>query len=1132
MSASPPASPGTLAATALQTQASDPLISAWVSANAGSGKTHVLARRVIRLLLRGVEPGRVLCLTYTKAAAANMANRVLRDLRKWVSLDDAALDEAILATDGGKPDAGRRARARRLFAAALETPGGLKIQTIHAFCGALLHRFPFEAGVPAGFRELDEPGRDELLARVRAGVVLEAAGRPDTPLGRAFALLVAELGDGDLDEFVAALTAHPARLAAGPTEVAALVGLPAGVEAGAIEARIVTEATIARGAWRGLGEALVAEGGNAGKRGAALLAADAAPPGAVADLYARVFLNAKGEGLADSSLGKKDSPHRPALMAERDRVAGLNALLIAARAAERTLAALTLGRAALARYEAAKRARGVLDFADLVTAARKLLNSGASAWVHYKLDQGIDHVLVDEAQDTSPEQWAVIEPLVAEFFAGEGTRPGGRERPRTLFVVGDEKQSIFSFQGADPRRFDAMRREFEARVPDSAFAHVRLRHSFRSAPRLLAAVDEVFAREAAHAGLTAQPERTVHEAIHGHLPALVELWDIEAPGEAPEVDAWQNPLDAPREDDPVSRLAGKIAAHVAARIEGRHPVATRDGVRPIRPGDFLVLVRRRGGLFEAVIRALKGAGVNVAGADRLVVARHIAVMDVMALGDALLSRDDELALACVLKSPLFGLDDDDLIELAARRTGRLHDALMARAGENPRWARAAGALARLAPEALALRPFDFYARVLGRERGRARMIARLGTEAADALDEMLNLARAYESVETPTLAGFLAFLRRGGADTKRDMEAGRDEVRVMTVHGAKGLEAPYVILADTVALPDAKLAGGLLPVESGGRPALLFARRKEDDPPAMTLARGAADAARLEEYRRLLYVALTRAETALVVCGAQGRNARKPECWYDLVRTALEPEAVEVAATGFDGTVLSWRPELELPLPAPEEAPAAVGEEILPPDPDWARLEAPTPAPRRLAPSATGPAPGAQAAESLRRGDIIHRLIAGLAPLEGAARDIAGRRLIENHAPDWPPAQREGVLAEARATLEAPELAALFVADSVPEVALAGEAVPGLAVSGRIDRLAVEAGRVLIADFKTDARPPREGEPARAEHVRQLALYVGVVEKLFPGKAVEALLVYTAGPRVHALSAGEIGAALAGLTSP
>lgn len=1136
-----PSTPALREATDKQSRASDPAISAWVSANAGSGKTHVLARRVIRLLMRGVPPGRILCLTYTKAAAANMANRVLDELRRWVTLDDAALDAAIVAADGGRVDAARRARARRLFAQALETPGGLKIQTIHAFCGALLHAFPFEAGVPAAFGELDEPSRQELLARLRAEVVLEAAGAPGSPLGEALGLLIDQVSDAGITDIIDAVVADPQALEASDAELADAVGLAGPIEPRDVERRIVNEALLARGAWRGLGEALIAEGGNCARRGRALLAADAAPADAAADAYASVFLKDDGEAYGETQFGPAKVRDRyPALLAERDRVAPLAKLLAAARAYQRSRAVLTLGRESVRRYEAAKAARGVLDFADLVNNARRLLASGASAWVHYKLDQGIDHVLLDEAQDTSPEQWEVIRPLVAEFFAGEGARSDPLGIDRSLFVVGDEKQSIFSFQGADPRRFDTVRREFEL-AGGARFQHIPLKHSFRSAPGILAAVDEVFTDPAAHRGLSAENVKPVHEAIHDSLPALVELWEPEAPTQAVDIDAWQRPLDAPAADDPKARLARNIASHIAARIRDRFPLSGRHGARPARPGDFLILVRRRDGLFEAIIRELKQAQVPVAGADRLVVAEHIAVMDLMALGDALLARDDELALACALKSPLFGFDDHDLMALCPGRTGRLEEMLAARAGENPRWAAAVERLGRLRGEARRLRPFDFYARVLGREGGRAAMLARLGPEAADALDEMLALARAYESVEAPSLAGFLAFLRRGGAEAKRDMEAGRDEVRVMTVHGAKGLEAPYVILADTTGAPMTRRTAGLVRVErADGRRIAVHAPSKRRDTPAIAAARQREDEAQQDEQRRLLYVALTRAETALVLCGADGNRARPAECWYNLVHDALAPDAVEHPAIGFAGTVKRWRaPEEGAPhlvadapiaLAAPDEAERALARRLAQPP---AGMAMPRPA---LRPSATPPAaaiaaPDRQAMEAARaRGELLHRLMAALAGVPADEREAPGRRLLAA-ASDLPEAARAALLAEVLAVLDLPELAPLFTLGGQAEVPIVGTLEDGTAVSGRIDRVAVAGNRVLVADFKTDRHVPQRAADLPAAHVRQVALYARLLGKLFPGKEIGAVLVYTAGPRAFTLDGAALAQAGDGVTS-
>ncbi|OYX71964.1 MAG: double-strand break repair helicase AddA [Rhizobiales bacterium 32-66-11] len=1160
-------------ATRRQGEASHPQSSAWVSANAGSGKTHVLAQRVIRLLLSGTPPGRILCLTYTKAAAANMANRVLDILGRWVGLSDGELNAELVRIDDRPPNGDLRARARRLFAAALETPGGLKIQTIHAFCGGLLHRFPFEAGVAAGFSELDDAGRLDLMARIRAELIVEATGTPTGRLGQALSALIETLSDAGVDALLEA--AVDARALIEPlggdadarrAAVARVLDVAPEETPERVRRHMLASPHLVRSEWASIA-ACLREGAKTDQAlGEQLaLAAVAGSEAEALPAYLGVFLTDKYEPRAASRfLTKGLRGLYPELCerldTEKERIVGLMDRLRAAETLARTDAALTLGAEACRRYAREKAQRGLLDFDDLIGRTAELLNRVPASWVHFKLDRGIDHVLVDEAQDTSPEQWKVVEGLIADFFSGEGAREG---LTRTLFVVGDEKQSIFSFQGADPRTFGDMHARFAGAAGPKDFRNVRLPHSFRSAPGVLEAVDRIFADEAARRGLTGDNAPPVHAAIRADAPSLVEVWPTTVPAPKPKVDDWRRPLDAVSADDPVNQLAQRIAAFVRAGIAERLAIPSREG-RAMQARDVLVLVRRRGRLFEAVIRALKtaGPGVDVAGADRLVIADHIAALDLMALGDALLSPDDDLALACALKSPLFGFTDEDLIALCPPRAGRLGDELAGAAGRFPHWAVAAARLAQWRGEAPLLRPFDFYARVLGRDGGRRAMLARLGPEAADVLDEFMALARTYESTEPATLAGFLAFLRRGGAETKRDMESGRDEVRVMTVHGAKGLEAPIVILADTVDVPKSRTAGGLLPVPDGaGGIVPILAGRKEDGPAVLGLARGAALEREREEYRRLLYVALTRAEDAVIVCGAETRlpgkdkaHARPEGCWYDLVRDALAEEAVEVEAPYAQGPVLRWRkgegfaPARAAPS---ESGSAAAGEPgahgargaAAPASVHTAPVHTPpvTAAPLRPShaeeqaprPAAPGPRPALESGglDPILRGDLIHRLLAGLAGLEPAMRRDAAHQLLRHVASALPAETHDVLAAEALGVLDHAGLAELFGAGSVAEVPIVGRWMAAgdrlVSVSGRIDRLAVWPDRILLADFKTDFMPPRVREEIGGAYVSQLAIYGEVLRRTFPGRAVEAMVVYTRGPVVHSLTPETLAAALA-----
>lgn len=1109
---------------------SNPDVSAWVSANAGSGKTTVLVRRVIRLLLAGEPPAKILCLTFTKAAAANMANKVLGTLAGWVRLDDEALAEKLRAVTNEKNSPALMARARRLFAAALETPGGLKVQTIHAFCDRILHQFPLEADVPAGFEVLDDVREEDLLRRARDAVLIEATSRPEDETGRALAVVVAAASD---DSFQKALTEairarRKTKQLAGPGGITMLASA-FGLQPDETPAKVITQ-IIGHGIkideWTSLAADLALLKGNAATCGERLsLAARARSDEVRAHAYLSVFFTTEGEPRKDSGFGaekvRNDNPDLfSSLFSERDRLVPLRNRLFAARALERTAALLTLASAAIDRFEALKRARGALDYNDLIEKTAGLLRDPGSAWVLYKLDGGIDHILIDEAQDTSPEQWGVIERLTEEFFAGKGAREFGA---RTVFAVGDDKQSIFSFQGAVPKKFGEMKKQFENRVKKAGFEFQArsLDLSFRSGTVILDAVDKVFEAPEIYSDLSGEG-RSRHVAIRDRAPVLVEIWDTEKRERDDDSKlAWEAPLDAVSEMSPSVRLAKRIARAVrhwtggGLVIEDRHSGQLRNP----EAGDVIVLVRRRGALFEAILQALKSEGIAVAGADRLQLAEHIAVMDLAALGNALLLESDDFSLACALKSPLFGLDEDDLFKLAHRRPGTLAAALEQQADGDPRFRAAAQKLNRWRREASGLRPFDFYSRVLARDRGREMMLARLGPEAADAIDEFLALALSYEQLETPSLAGFLNFLRRAGTEVKRDLEVESNAVRVMTVHGAKGLEAPLVILADTTSIPDG--AQTRLHEFPGGEAFLWAGKRNFESVPEQA-ARDAMKLAREAEYRRLLYVALTRAADALIVCGAEGTRALDEGCWYRLVRTALESELVE--SEEKYGKVFRWRPQSAAKAQAQAAAPASILQ--LP-----AALERPASAPKtsvqRVRPSDLDDEHPAESAtepsrtrmDALRRGDLLHRLLQFLPELPAAERESKAESFLKSTAADLPEQYRKQLSAEALALLDNPGMAALSGARSLPEVPfLFREPARNSEISGRIDRLFEKDGDIILVDYKTDANPPKSVDQVPERYRRQLSLYRNAISRIYPGKRIRLLLVYSSGPLVHELS--------------
>jgi ATP-dependent helicase/nuclease subunit A len=1125
----------------LQIAASDPALSAWVAANAGAGKTHVLAQRVIRLLLDGVDPGKILCITFTKAAAANMANRVFDELRRWTALDDAKLDAAIRRMSDIDPDPARRARARRLFALALETPGGLKVQTIHAFCTRLLHQFPFEANVAARFEVLDEAAEAKLLGETSLGVLLDAALDPNAPLGRALATAIAIAADRTFKEVVAeairkrdavrAWIDHGGSVEQAVAVLCGTLGVAGGDTIEHIEQEMTEGELLPASRWRAAAQTLTLGSKSDQDQARRLAAALAAPRSERASIYLQLFFTDKLEPRQRLVTRAIDTELADRLAEERSRLTRLVERRKAVACRDRTAALITIADAVISRYQAAKDRRGLLDYDDLIDKALALLREDGAAWVHYKLDRGIDHVLIDEAQDTSPKQWRIIRHLTAEFFAGAGARNVNR----TIFAVGDEKQSIFSFQGAAPREFDTMRRSFTtmSKAIDRELHYVPFRHSFRSGANVLGAVDQVFARPEAFSGLSADDVPTVHEALPQAPPGLVEVWDTLKPKDKREIEAWDAPFDELTERSPQVRLAAKIAANVRRWMK-----------QGARAGDVLVLVRQRGALFEAIIRALKDAHVAVAGADRLVLTEHIAVMDLMVLADSLLLPADDLALATVLKSPLFGLDDDDLFELAWERKTSLHTALRAKASLRPCFAQAQARLDRFALWARQVTPFGFYARVLGAERGRRRFLERLGHEADDALDEFLNLALDYERRETPSLQGFVAWLRTAQTDVKRDMEITRDEVRVMTVHGAKGLEAPIVILADTITPPAGpnQRQPRLLDLAASGTPEhFVWAGAKVND---VTPVAAARERRRLEneaEHRRLLYVAMTRAIDRLVVCGAEGERGRPEGCWWNLVFDALKPVATEEAADDGDGKVWRYRPT---PPQAGQQATTITAEAVLDDvQPAWLERDV-TDEPASalpLSPSRAyddeavpvrrgGKGSAAEREKAMARGVLMHRLLQSLPDVPPRARMEAARAHLARNGKTFSPEEREAMIEEVGRVLNDLRFSGLFLPGSRAEVPIVGR-YQGRPISGLVDRLAFTTDAVLIADFKTNKPAPRRFEDVPT-YVRQLALYRAVLAQLYPDKVIRAALIWTDVPDLMEIPATSMDRELICVTSP
>lgn len=1156
-----------------QARAADPQNSAWVSANAGSGKTHVLAQRVIRLLLRGTDPSKILCLTYTRAAAANMSNRVFSTLSEWTTLGDADLAAKVEALEDRRPDIETMRRARRLFAEALETPGGLKIQTIHAFCESVLHQFPLEANIPAHFEMLDGQMEASLFAAARRDMISGTAAG-DRGLAEAFATILDRGGEAGLD----ALLGEIVRKRDGLRNFIDAVGrdgtrfqalfdefhFRSGQTAEGIAASVWPLPGFLPDYFAGFAQAAEATDARSVLNNILPYARQAFAEGDPIrrlQLLARAFLKTDGDAYDPANAFKKALVDRLPDLAERYLSAASTIVetvdrLALFRMLEGTVAALTIADWLIARYEVLKRSRGFLDFNDLITRTVNLLaRPDAGPWVQYKLDQGIDHILLDEAQDTSPDQWEVVKRLAEEFFAGFGARDRVH---RTVFAVGDEKQSIYSFQGAAPDSFADSRLLFAGRVRDAeaSFADLKLTWSFRSTDDVLAAVDRVFADPLVRRGISHDPDPLSHKAIRTDAPGYVEVWPSVGADIVDEPDDWTQAID--HAHAPAVRVAENVAATIAGWI-GTSEVIEGSGKR-LRPGDVLVLVRKRDRFVHALTRALKRRDIPVAGADRLSLPGHIAVKDLIALGHLLIQPQDDLSLAAVLRSPIFDLPEEELFTLAAERAAGLSllASLRQRAGASERLTKIAAQLDIWTNEAAFKPVFEFYAGLLARDGVRNKMIARLGPEAGDILDEFLSFCLAEERTGLPGLEAFLSTLENAGPEIKREMDQTRDEVRVMTVHAAKGLEAPVVFLVDGGSAPfsDQHLPR-LMPFDGSGATwdGKGYLWRSASDV-ANGFSKAAAARAREladDEYRRLLYVGMTRAEDRLIICGYHGKRTPNAGTWHSIVSRALvgAPESQQHPHPAGGEPVHRFH-VTKLPpvaLVSSEQARQADAFEPLPsglfrPLPPFEDL------PRPLSPSGAAalidegkeavidkasPVIDADAEPgfAVLRGLALHKLLQMLPGIAEPERAGAAERYLARTGAGWPPSEREKALASVTSILADPRFSQLFAPSSRAEVAIMGSLeVKGKkrSISGKIDRLAVTSDNVSIVDYKTNRPAPASLAEVPPAYVLQLALYRALLQPLYPGRAVQAALLFTEAPRLIELPASAMDDALARLT--
>jgi len=1098
-------------ATGQQRRAADPKKSVWVEASAGTGKTKVLSDRVLRLLLNGEAPSKILCLTYTKAAAVEMSSRIAGRLSRWAVADEETLHKELLALLGVLPEkhkeyAELEAVARQLFAVLLDTPGGMKIQTIHSFCQEILKRFPLEARISPYFEVMDDRTASEALADIQRKLLLKIEDEPESPVGKALAFLTRYAGELKFPLIMETIAANRNKISklmavyadenALEKELARRLEVDPADSESFLTGRFM--AKIDRDELKKLREAWF-KGTQTDVKNAEILAgiSERNYPEEDFESYQKLFLTK--EKKAKAKAGSKNALAAcPCLeeifYREAERLLDLNNRLTALRVFASTSAVLTLAEELIGGYNHYKKIHSKMDYEDLIVLTRDLLEDKTVAdWVLYKLDGGIDHVLIDEAQDTSPNQWAIVKAITEEFFTVS-------DKVRTVFAVGDRKQSIYSFQGADPREFENMRRYFAAKAGN--FDEVKLDVSFRSTAAVLEGVNKVFHDDYAKQGVVLEGEDITHIPFRMGDGGKVEIWPLIEPLEGENPDMWRPPVERVSGESTSSRLAKMIAAKIKEQVNRGDILVSQN--RPVRYRDYMILVQRRNSFVEEMVRECKNAGVNVAGVDKIRLLEQIAVQDLVALGKFLLLPTDDLTLAEVLKSPLFGLDDDDLFTLCYNRGGA---SVWTRLCDNADYRETYLRMRDLLDMADYVRPFELYSYVLNKQNGRKKFVERMGLEVEDGLDEFVNLTLVYEQEHIPNLQGFIQWIADDEVEIKRELEQSEaDAVRIMTVHGSKGLQAPIVILPDTVRMANARKEGGLLwddlfyyPLSSGDYDKICCRIKDEEAVRAS------------EEYKRLLYVALTRAEDRLCVCGYRQNTAVKDESWYGICRRSFEtfgkvcddgsfvyelPQTIEVKTERPAETKAFVRPDFAwLNQPAPEESPLAKPYTPSKPEEDDSDVALVSPI-------------SDDGSNRYRRGRIIHKLLQFLPDVpSGDKRQIIAEFLVKN-APEMSSRQTERIQNEVMALLTDERFKPLFGRDSKAEVPIIGE-VNGRIISAQVDRLVVTEGEVLIVDFKTNRPAAKSLNDVPAVYVKQMQAYRSLLAHIYPGKKVQSFILWT-----------------------
>lgn len=1207
-----------------QKRAIDPATSAWVSANAGSGKTKVLTDRLLMLLLYGTAPSHILALTFTKVAAAEMLDRLNKKLSKWVTMSEEDLQQELITIGIETPSQEILTRARHLFTHVLETRGGIKIQTIHSFCQTILKKFSVEAGVSPQYETLTDEEDQNLLQEALFYTFstiklpyndLFEKSNPHYVEGAIKQILSYQMRleklhqkfphDQDLIDFIFSIFQCDTQDTLENIQQKFIDQIPYDAfeeiifhlqdvknKKPLIVRTLLSSIVSYKDSLRGKSNSGKS---NSGKNDSGENNLEEDNTNLLA-FYQELFFTKNLEPKALSSLAsdafQKDFPLlTDVLISEQKRLEDFFDHKKNITLARITSSLNLIARQTYHHYQHLKDKKSCLTYNDLIIRTRNLLtqNNEAAAWVLYKIDGGIDHILIDEAQDTNFEQWDIIKSISQEFFSGESKYDDKAKLPRTLFVVGDAKQSIYSFQRSDPKAFIQLKSFFENKIQESQkrFDYIPLDESFRSAPAILKAVDLIFNDPYVQQKF---PEKNLqHIPFHKTRKGKVALLPLVTPPSQTKEDAKDktpNEEKAEEEQKASIILAQNLAQTIASWV-GKRPLTGEN--RLVRAGDIMILLRKREEAFISTLnRSLKNLGIPTAGADRLNITDELAIKDLLSAASFVLSPYDDFTLACFLKSPFIGITEEHLYELATTRitssqnksispntTPSLWEHLSQQ--KDPQYQDVISYLHTLL-QRQAWKPYDFFSYLLHQTgpllkdvTGYQNLIRRLGSDVKDPVEAFLTYALAFGDQHGHTLQGFVPHILKNKPQIRRDMDVtDLQEVRTLTIHGAKGLQAPIVIL------PDAHASS----IIKGGHktPQVLWHQQEDCFVPLWCpyvnlfshFYKKVTDDYKIkaeEEHKRLFYVAATRPQNELYITGIKTKQTLDPECWYNLTENVFKKHAHKEPFPFIDdqGEALVIKDEEEkqhansisyLTEKRGEEKRGKEkrigkekkeeGEKTSPQKNNQTHQEEPNQTPENLEIPAffqTPPAsfykniapshpstqddvtpPSAVSSHSMTRGIIIHRLLEMLPQVPASKRLESAIHYVKNYTsydilsgPDSFGSEQDihNLCTRLIHIIESKPFCDIFSEQSRSEVPLSGSMTINhqhVPIQGRIDRLLITDHDVTIVDFKSKTKVPETPDRIPQTYLYQMTCYHTIVQNIFKNKHVTSAILWTEDP--------------------